>query len=56
MTRLLTMKTTSTFTLAMAVAAACNVAVAANPVTGAIGETKPIIDMRLRYETHPSGR
>ncbi len=51
MTRLLTMKTASTFTIAMAVTAACNVAAAANPVTGALGEIKPIVDMRLRYET-----
>jgi Alginate export len=50
MTRLLKMKTTSTLTVAMAVAAACNVA-AANPVGGALGEIKPIIDLRLRYES-----
>ncbi len=54
MTRLLTMRTASTHTIsvavAMAVAAACNVA-QANPITGAIGETKPIIDVRVRYET-----
>ncbi len=51
MTRLLTMKTASTLTIATAVAAACNVAVAANPVTGALGEIKPIIDVRVRYES-----
>lgn len=50
MTRLPTMKTASTLTVAMAVAAACNVA-QANPITGALGEIKPIIDVRVRYET-----
>ena len=54
MTRLLTMKPlkinkAATLTIAMAVAAACNVA-QANPITGALGETKPIIDVRVRYE------
>lgn len=46
MTRLLNKTTT---TLALAVAAACNVA-QANPITGALGETKPLADVRLRYE------
>lgn len=54
MTRLLTMKTTSThktyMAVAMAVAAACNVA-QANPIPGAFGESKPIVDIRLRYES-----
>jgi len=49
MTRLLMMKTTATLTVAMAVAAACNVA-QANPIGGAFGEAKPLIDLRLRYE------
>lgn len=49
MTRLLTMKTTSTLTVALAITAVCNVALA-SPITGALGETKPIIDVRARYE------
>ncbi|MGC3983185.1 MAG: hypothetical protein QM808_18170 [Steroidobacteraceae bacterium] len=52
MSRLLKTKTTQ-LTLAMAmnmaIAVACNVA-SANPITGALGETKPIIDVRARYE------
>jgi hypothetical protein len=49
MTRLLTNKTTH-LSLALAIGALCNVA-QANPITGAIGETKPIIDLRVRYES-----
>lgn len=49
MTRPLNPKTTS-LSLALAVASVCSAAYA-NPVTGALGETKPIIDLRLRYET-----
>lgn len=53
MSRLLTMKTHSTLTIALpitlAIAATCNVA-HANPITGALGETKPLIDIRARYE------
>ncbi len=47
MTRLL--KTTAQFSLALAAATACTVA-AANPITGAIGESKPLVDVRARYE------
>lgn len=40
--------------LALAIAATCNVAVmasaGANPITGALGEIKPMADVRLRYE------
>ncbi|MGE0188384.1 MAG: alginate export family protein [Steroidobacteraceae bacterium] len=50
MTRLLMMKKTTKLTLAMAAIAACNAAIA-NPVTSAFSESKPIIDLRLRYET-----
>lgn len=53
MTRLLTMNKTATLTIPMAVAAACTVlctGAQANPITGALGETKPIIDIRARYE------
>ena len=48
MTRLLKTKTVST-TLTLAVAALCNAA-HANPITGALGEIKPLADVRLRYE------
>lgn len=48
MTRLLMTKTMK-ITLAMAVATAGN-ATMANPIAGAIGESKPIIDLRIRYE------
>lgn len=42
-------KTTAILTTVLAVATACTVA-QASPVTGALGETKPIIDLRLRHE------
>lgn len=48
MTRPLTKKTAQ-LSLALAIAGVCNGAYA-NPITGAIGETKPIIDIRARYE------
>ncbi len=53
MTRLLMMKTSKpslSLGLALAITTACTAA-AANPVTGAFGETKPIIDIRLRHES-----
>lgn len=52
MTCLLNKKTAPrplTVSLALAVATLCNVA-HANPITGALGETKPLADIRLRYE------
>jgi len=52
MTRLLNNKTAShklTMALTLAVAATCNVA-QANPITGALGEIKPLADVRVRYE------
>lgn len=49
MTRLLNKTTHNTLALALAVAATCNVA-HANPITGAFGEIKPLIDVRARYE------
>ena len=39
----------TTLSIALTVAAACNGAYA-NPVIGALGETKPLIDVRARYE------
>jgi hypothetical protein len=53
MTRLPTMTNNPTLTIALAVATACTALCAgaqANPITGALGETKPIIDVRARYE------
>jgi hypothetical protein len=45
----LPMRKTAKITVALAVTAVCNGALA-NPIPGAWGETKPIIDLRLRYE------
>jgi len=49
MTRLLMMNKTTTLSIALAVATACNSAYA-NPIMGALGEIKPIVDIRARYE------
>src|SRR4051812_48444078 len=40
---------TPTLVFAFAITTVCNVA-HANPITGALGEIKPLADIRLRYE------
>jgi len=49
LSRKYTVKPTPTLVLAAAVTTLCNVA-HANPITGALGESKPLADLRLRYE------